>query len=50
MMMMMEVMEREGKLGELEDRAETLQQGSEQFQVMLVMKMVVVVNMVMMKV
>ena len=30
---MMKVMEREGKLGELEVRAETLQQGSEQFQV-----------------
>merc|ERR1712107_741407 len=29
---MQKVMEREGKLGELEVRAETLQQGSEQFQ------------------
>ena len=33
MMTMVKVMEREGKLGELEVRAETLHQGSEQFQV-----------------
>ena len=35
-MMLVKVMEREGKLGELEVRAETLQQGSEQFQVMMI--------------
>ena len=34
--MLVKVMEREGKLGELEVRAETLQQGSEQFQVMMI--------------
>ena len=42
MRMMMKVMEREGKLGELEVRAETLQQGSEQFQVMVMMMMMMV--------
>ena len=36
MTIMVKVMEREGKLGELEVRAETLQQGSEQFQVIII--------------
>ena len=45
---MMKVMEREGKLGELEGRAETLQQGSEQFQVIIIF-MIIMMMMMMMK-
>ena len=44
---MMKVMEREGKLGELEGRAETLQQGSEQFQVIIIFMMMMMMMMMM---
>ena len=41
------MMEREGKLGELEGRAETLQQGSEQFQVIIIFMMMMMMMMMM---